>query len=83
MLKKIKDHLDGVEEGYFQHMFHAFGYGSKMIIGGLGAIAHALIPSICQTTASRITAELHAELQDRLEKAKAKRESGRDAANNP
>jgi hypothetical protein len=75
MLRKIKRHLDSVEENYFQHMFHAFGYGAKMILGGLGAIAHAICPAIFQTTASRTVAELHAELQARLAKAKAKRDA--------
>lgn len=75
MLKKIRDHLYGVEETYFQHMFHAFGYGSKMIAGGLAAILHAIIPAIFQTTASKITAELHEELQARLAKAKIKRDA--------
>lgn len=72
MLRKIKEHLEGVEEGYFQHMFHAFGYGAKMIMGGFGAIVHAICPAIFQTTASRTVAELHSELQARLAKAKAK-----------
>ncbi len=79
MLKKIKEHLDGVEEGYFQHMFYAFGYGGKMILGGLGAIAHAICPAICQTTASRVVGELNTELQARLTRAKAKRDAQKNS----
>lgn len=79
MFNKCKDHLEGVEETYFQHMCHALSYGSKMVAGGFGAIIHAFIPSIFQTTASRVTAELHQELQGRLARAKAKR----DAAGKP
>lgn len=75
MFKKCKEHLHGVEESYFQHMFHALGYGSKMIAGGLGAIVHAFIPALCQTSASRTVAALHDELQSRLAMAKAKRDA--------
>ncbi len=80
MMKKIQSHLHGVEETYFEHMFHAFGYGSKMIAGGMGAILHAICPAIFQTTASTITRELNAELQDRLARAKAKRDAGNAAS---
>lgn len=73
MHEKIKDHLDGVSETYFEHMFYAFGYGTKMILGGLAAILHAIIPCIFQTTASNTIAELHVKLQDRLARAKVKR----------
>lgn len=76
MIKKCKDHLECVEESYFQHMCHALSYGGRMIFGGLGAVLHALIPALCQTTASSVTAKLHEELQARLAKAKAKRDAG-------
>lgn len=72
MYKKCKDHLERVEEGYFEHMFHALSYGSKMVAGGLAAIVHAFIPSLFQTTASTITSALHQQLQARLARAKAK-----------
>jgi hypothetical protein len=75
MLKKIRDHLEGVQESYFQHMFHAFGYGARMILGGLCALIHAICPAIFQTTASGTVAELHSELQARLAKAKARRDA--------
>lgn len=80
MFKKIKEHLFCVEETYFEHMFFALRYGTKMILGGVGAIVHAFCPAICQTTASRVTAELHEELQGRLARAKAKRD---ECASNP
>jgi hypothetical protein len=74
MLKKCKDHLESVEESYFQHLTHALSYGSRMVCGGLGAIVHAFIPALFQTTASRITAQLHEELQARLTFARNKRQ---------
>ena len=77
MLKRIKEHLESVEENYFQHMFCAFGYGIKMILGGLGAIVHAVCPAIFQTTASRVNAELHSQLQARLARAKAKNDASK------
>jgi hypothetical protein len=79
MFKKIKDHLDGVEEGYFEHLYHASIYGSKMILGGLGAIAHAICPAICQYTASKTVSALHEQLQERLARARAK-ENAKNAA---
>ncbi len=80
MMKKIKDHLDGVEESYFEHLYHASIYGFKMIFGGLGAIAHAICPAICQYTASKTVKSLHEELQSRIEKAKAKDAAKKDGA---
>ena len=69
MFKDCQDHLHCVEESYFTHMRHALGFGFRMIGGGLGAIAHALCPAICQYTASRTVAGLHEELQARLARA--------------
>jgi hypothetical protein len=71
MFKKIKDHLDSVDETYFQHMFHAFSYGLKLIAAGLAALLHAICPAIFQTTASRIVAGLNEQLQSRLTRTKA------------
>jgi hypothetical protein len=56
-------------------MFHALGYGLKLVAGGLAAILHAIIPAFFQTTASTITAELYEELQSRLAKAEVKRDA--------
>lgn len=59
IIKKSKEHLNMVDESYFQHMGFAISVGSKMIIGGLMAILHAFIPSLFQTSASDCIKELH------------------------
>lgn len=69
MLNDCQKHLHSVEESYFEHMRHALGFGFRMIGGGIGAIAHAIFPAICQFTASRTVAGLHSELQERLARA--------------
>lgn len=70
MLHDCQKHLHSVEESYWEHMYHALGFGFRMIWGGLGAILHAICPAVCQFTASRTVAGLHAQLQDRLARAR-------------
>lgn len=72
MLHDCKDHLHSVNESYIEHMFFALRFGVRMIGGGLGAIAHAICPAICQTTGSRVLISLHTELQERMAAAHKK-----------
>jgi hypothetical protein len=70
MLHDCKDHLHSIDETYCQHMGHALGFGFRMIGGGIGAVIHALCPAFFKYTASSTVAKLHAELQDRIARAK-------------
>jgi len=59
MIKKSKQHLCSVNESYFKHMKVAVKVGLNMILGGLMALIHGLIPSIFQTNASNKIRELY------------------------
>ena len=60
-------HLRAVGESYLQHGVFACRYGAKMMLGGLAALIHGLIPFLFETTGSRITRELNATLEARRE----------------
>ena len=60
--KLFRDHPDSVGESYAEHFGVAAGFGVRMIAGGLGALVHAIVPALCQTTGSRTVAGLNAEL---------------------
>ena len=59
MIKKSKQHLYSVNESYFKHMKVAVKVCLNMILGGLMALIHGLIPSIFQTNASNKIRELY------------------------
>ena len=59
MIKKSKDHLNSVNENYFEHMVIAFNVGLKMLLGGLMALIHGIIPGAFQTDASNKIKELY------------------------
>ena len=52
MFKKSQDHLKEMNESYFVHMLAALKISITMIIGGILAFVHAILPSICKTSAS-------------------------------
>lgn len=58
-------HPATVEETYFQHMRFALGFAFWLIVAGLAALAHALVPAVCETTASRILGKLTARMNAR------------------
>ena len=51
-------HPTSVGETYLQHMRFAFGFGARMLTGGIAAIIHSIFPFMCVTTASRINDQL-------------------------
>ena len=46
------DHPASVGETYFEHFGVATGFGAKMIVGGLGAVIHGVLPFAFKTTGS-------------------------------
>ncbi|MDJ0627897.1 MAG: DUF6356 family protein [Rhodobacter sp.] len=48
------DHPASVEESYVEHMRFAAGFAFWLLVAGLAALVHALVPALCETTASRI-----------------------------
>ena len=59
MIKKSKEHLNSVNESYFEHMSIATNVGFKMLSGGLMALLHGIVPGIFQTNASNKIKELY------------------------
>ena len=59
MIKKSKEHLNSVNESYFEHMSIATNVGFKMLSGGLMALIHGIIPGIFQIDASNKIKELY------------------------
>jgi hypothetical protein len=68
-------HLREVGETYLEHGAFACGYGLKMMLGGIAAFLHGLVPFLFQTTGSRITRELNAALEESRARA-AERKGG-------
>ena len=65
MLKISKQHLIEANESYIQHFKTALKIGFIMILGGLQAILHALLPGILTKSASDKIKQLNEYLNDR------------------
>lgn len=59
MIFKSKQHLKTVNESYTEHFLIAAKIGLIMIVYGLMAILHAIIPAYFQTSASNKIKELN------------------------
>jgi hypothetical protein len=53
-------HPAAVGETYPQHCRFAFGFGTRMALGGIAAMVHAVFPFLFVTTASRALDRLNA-----------------------
>ena len=63
MFNPFTEHPASVGETYGQHFRFALGFGARMLLGGLAAMAHAVFPFVCVTTASRALDELNSALE--------------------
>ena len=59
MIFKSKQHLKAANESYAEHFWIAAKIGFIMIVYGLMAILHAIIPAYFQTSASNKIKELN------------------------
>lgn len=59
------DHPATVNETYLGHMRFALGFAFWLTVAALAALLHALVPALCETTASRILKRLHARMESR------------------
>lgn len=59
------DHPASVNETYLQHALFAGRFSLLLFKAGSAALIHAVVPSLCETTASRMIAELNAQMQAR------------------
>lgn len=53
------DHLESVDETYFQHMRHALSFAAAFVIGALVCLIHAFLPFLFQKSGSDIVRRLH------------------------
>ena len=54
-----------MNETYFEHMCFALRFFRKLFVASGAALIHALIPSLCKTTASRAVREMFAVIDKR------------------
>jgi len=54
-----------VNEGYFQHQRVALSFALPLLAAAGAALVHAIIPGLCERTASNIVRQLCARLEKR------------------
>ncbi|MEM7214872.1 MAG: DUF6356 family protein [Pseudomonadota bacterium] len=59
------EHPQSVDETYFEHLRFAAAFSAGLFVAALAALVHAVIPSLCERTASRKIAELHDRMHNR------------------
>ena len=65
-LKRLfHDHPASVNESYGQHMQFALGFAFWLMVAAGAALLQALVPALCQPTASRILTRLHGRIARR------------------
>jgi hypothetical protein len=59
------DHPQSVGETYFEHMRFAGSFAAHLLMAGIAALVHAVIPCLFEKTASRMISQMHARLTQR------------------
>lgn len=59
------EHPESVNETYLQHAAFALRFSGALFVAAFAALIHALIPCLCETTASRAIKRLHAMISAR------------------
>ena len=59
ILRDFREHPAAVGETYIQHWCSAMGFVLTLAGGALACTAHAFVPGLFKTTASRTVADLH------------------------
>ena len=52
-------HPQSVGESYFEHQRMAFSFAGPLLLAGFACLVHAVIPGLCERTASSRIAMLH------------------------
>ena len=60
--KLFLDHPRTVGESYFQHMGAALSFAGPLLLAGLAAVVHSIVPGLCQKSGSRTIIALHQRL---------------------
>ncbi len=58
-MKFLTQHLDDVDETYFQHMRFALSFAGQMLIGAIACAIHAVAPFLFVSTGSQRIKFLH------------------------
>ena len=58
-----------VDETYLEHCAFALRISSRLLLAGSAALVHAIVPCLCETTASRIVLAMNADILARRAKA--------------
>ena len=64
-LRSFVEHPASVNESYLQHFCFALRFAARLFAASMAAVIHALIPALCETTASRLVQSMHADIQKR------------------
>jgi hypothetical protein len=62
-------HPRTVNESYLEHSAFALRIAGRLLLAGLAALVHAIVPCLCETTASRIILAMNADILARRRKA--------------
>lgn len=66
MIKSLfLDHPGAVGETYARHFTFAMSFAGWFLLAAAAALVHALIPALCETTASRILKKLNRKIATR------------------
>lgn len=63
--KLFTAHPASVEETYLEHLWFALRFAALLALAAGAALIHALLPFLCEKTASRIVARLYARTHNR------------------
>ncbi len=62
------DHPDSVGETYLEHMGVALSFAGPLLLAGAAALVPAVLPFLCERTASTAVKRLHARMVNRVPK---------------
>ncbi len=65
MKNLIVAHPLSVDESYVEHMAFAGRFSGKLFLAAGAALVHAVLPFLCEKTASRLIAEMYARTHNR------------------
>ncbi len=78
MLRSLfTEHPASVGETYFEHLLQALRFSSRMFVGSLACLVHAVFPFLCVKTGSSCITELHERMVTNRDRRRAAR--GADA----
>ena len=63
--KLFTEHPASVDETYFEHMRFASSFAFWLFVAAGAALVHAVVPALCESTASRIIKRLHDRMTNR------------------